>query len=393
MTEMPKDPASALEITRALVQCPSVTPDEGGALTYLENLLTPIGFEVHRPLFSDANTPDVENLFAKISGGDGPHLCFAGHTDVVPTGDEGLWSLPPFAGEIKDGMIYGRGTSDMKGGIAAFTAATLRYLKNHGKPVGTISFLITGDEEGPAVNGTIKLLAWAAERGEKFNAAIVGEPTNPDTLGDAIKVGRRGSQSGTLTVTGRQGHVAYPHLAHNPVTILAQIVGHVGTKIMDHGTDYFQPSNLEFVSFDVGNEAWNIIPKSAKARFNCRYNDLWNIEKIADFVVNTASEKLPEDDFSLELDLEPGLSQVFLTRADDLVNGFSKAVEKVTGRTPDKSTDGGTSDARFIKDYCPVIEFGLVGKTMHQIDEHVAIDDLKNLSEIYYQFLVSYFSE
>ncbi|HAT85159.1 MAG TPA: succinyl-diaminopimelate desuccinylase, partial [Rhizobiales bacterium] len=202
---MPQPP-TALEITQKLIQCPSVTPLEGGALSYLESLLSPSGFEVARPVFSDTDTPDIENFFAKISGGEGPHLSFAGHTDVVPTGDESLWSLPPFSGEIKEGMIYGRGTADMKGGVAAFAAAALRYVAEYGAPKGTISFLITGDEEGPAINGTIKLLKWAADRGEKFSASIVGEPTNPNELGDAIKVGRRGSQSGRLTIKGKQGH-------------------------------------------------------------------------------------------------------------------------------------------------------------------------------------------
>jgi succinyl-diaminopimelate desuccinylase len=368
-----------------------VTPLEGGALSYLESLLSPSGFEVSRPIFSDTDTPDIENFFAKISGGEGPHLSFAGHTDVVPTGDESLWSLPPFSGEIKDGMIYGRGTADMKGGVAAFAAAALRYVAEHGAPNGTISFLITGDEEGPAVNGTIKLLKWAADRGETFSASIVGEPTNPNELGDAIKVGRRGSQSGRLTIKGKQGHVAYPHLAHNPVPLLAKIVAHINYKIMDEGTEFFQPTNLEFVTFDVGNPAANVIPASASARFNCRYNDLWDKDKVEAFVRQGIEEcGLPEG-FEAELSMEPDVSQVFLTKAEDLISSFSEAVTKVTGKQPELSTGGGTSDARFIKDYCPVIEFGLVGQTMHQIDERVAVDDLEKLAEIYYQFLMSYF--
>ncbi len=389
MTKAP----SALDITRSLIQCPSVTPAEAGSLTYLESLLSPAGFKVDRPVFTDENTPDIENFFAKLDGGEGPHLCFAGHTDVVPTGEESLWSLPPFSGEVKDGMIYGRGTADMKGGVAAFAAATLRYLQEHGEPNGSISFLITGDEEGPAINGTIKLLKWCQERGEVFSDAIVGEPTNPEKLGDAIKVGRRGSQSGTLTVTGHQGHVAYPHLAHNPVPILADIVAKINHTVMDHGTDYFQPTNLEFISFDVGNSAWNVIPKSASARFNCRYNDVWDSKKIAKFVHDLAKKHLPSTDFDVTLEMEPDLSQVFLTKSEDLITRFSKAVRQVTGKMPERSTDGGTSDARFIKDYCPVIEFGLVGKTMHQIDERVAVEDLEKLSEIYYQFMVSYFQQ
>ena len=382
---------TALEITRNLIQCPSVTPQEGGALAYLDTLLSPMGFEVQRPVFSKEGTPDVENLFAKISGGEGPHLMFAGHTDVVPAGNESLWTVPPFSGEQKNGKLYGRGAVDMKGGIGAFAAAVLKYLELHGAPEGSISFVITGDEEGPAQNGTVKLLQWAKERGEVFSEAIVGEPTNPDELGDAIKVGRRGSQSGTITVTGQQGHVAYPHLAHNPVPVLANIVARLNHAILDHGTDSFQPTNMEFTSIDVGNTTWNLIPKAASARFNCRYNDLWNPEKIADFVMTRATEILPNDDFKVELVLEPDLSQVFLTKSEKLIKNFTQSVERVVGRTPDHSTDGGTSDARFIKDYCPVIEFGLVGQTMHKIDEHVDIKDLQTLTEVYLDFLEHYF--
>ena len=387
MTKAP----SALDITRTLVQCPSVTPNEGGALAYLDTLLSPLGFEVHRPVFSAEGTPDVENLFAKISGGEGPHLMFAGHTDVVPAGDESLWTLPPFGGEEKDGMLFGRGTADMKGGIGAFAAAVLKYIELHGEPEGTISFLITGDEEGPAQNGTVKLLKWAVDRGETFTDSIVGEPTNPDELGDAIKVGRRGSQSGTVTVKGKQGHVAYPHLASNPVPVMARIVSQLNHAIMDHGTDSFQPTNLEFTSIDVGNKTWNLIPEQVSARFNVRYNDLWSPEKIADFVLTRAKEFLPSDNFEVTLEMQPDLSKVFVTRSDKLIKTFCAAVEKVTERTPELSTDGGTSDARFITDYCPVIEFGLVGKTMHMTDERVAVKDLKTLSDIYYDFLMRYF--
>ena len=360
-------------------------------MAYLDTLLSPLGFEVHRPVFSDEGTPDVQNLFAKISDGDGPHLTFAGHTDVVPPGDEAQWTIPPFAGEERGGVLFGRGAVDMKGGIGAFIAATLKYIELHGEPKGTISFLITGDEEGPAKNGTVKLLKWADERGETFTDAIVGEPTNPEALGDAIKVGRRGSQSGTITVTGLQGHVAYPHLARNPVPVLATIVARLNHAILDHGTDYFQPTNMEFISMDVGNETWNLIPKSASARFNCRYNDLWSPAKIADFVETRARDFLPADHFDVTVELQPDLSQVFLTRSEKLIKTFTQSVEKITGKTPDHSTDGGTSDARFIKDYCPVIEFGLVGKTMHKVDEQVPVKELQTLSDVYYDFLMRYF--
>ncbi|WP_316859197.1 succinyl-diaminopimelate desuccinylase [uncultured Cohaesibacter sp.] len=382
---------SATDLAISLIQCPSVTPNEGGALAFLDRVLSPLGFEVHRPTFSEEGYPDVENLFAKISEGDGPHLTFAGHIDVVPTGDESLWSLPPFGGEIKDGMLYGRGAADMKGGVAAFVAAVLKFIERHGEPKGTVSFLLTGDEEGPARNGTVKLLKWCSERGERFSDCVLGEPTNPDKLGEMIKVGRRGSQSGTLTLVGNQGHVAYPHLAHNPLPVLARIVEHVSKTPLDHGTDFFQPSNLEFISLDTGNQTWNLIPKAATARFNVRFNDLWDAQKLEAFVLAEAEKCLPSDDFKLSIAVEPDGSEAFLTKSDLLINRFSDAVKSVTGMTPGKSTDGGTSDARFIKDYCPVIEFGPVGKTMHMIDEHVAVEDLERLCDVYYEFLVNYF--
>ena len=389
MTKAP----TATDLASALVQCPSVTPEEAGVLTLLDDLLTPFGFEVHRPVFSAEGYPDVENMFAKLSGGDGPHLAFAGHVDVVPVGDEAAWTLPPFSGAIKDGMLHGRGTADMKGGVAAFVAATLRYIEEHGAPKGTVSFVLTGDEEGPAVNGTVKLMEWAAERGESFSASVLGEPTNPNAMGDMIKVGRRGSQSGTVTVIGKQGHVAYPHLANNPVPVLAKMVEHVSAQSLDEGTDFFQPSNLEFISFDVGNPAWNVIPEKAAARFNVRFNDLWNAEKLKSFVTEHAAACLPSDAFTLSVTLEADGSEAFLTRSDELISRFSRAVEVVTGKTPELSTGGGTSDARFIKNYCPVIEFGLVGQTMHMVDEHVAVSDLEQLADVYYRFMVDYFGQ
>nr|WP_321454500.1 succinyl-diaminopimelate desuccinylase [uncultured Cohaesibacter sp.] len=389
MTKVP----TATDLASALIRCPSVTPEEAGVLSFLDDLLSPIGFEVNRPVFCEEGYPDVENMFAKISGGNGPHLAFAGHVDVVPAGDAALWTLPPFSGEIVDGNLFGRGAADMKGGVAAFVAATLRYIKNHGAPKGTVSFVLTGDEEGPAKNGTVKLMEWAAERGETFSASVLGEPTNPDTMGDMIKVGRRGSQSGTVTITGKQGHVAYPHLANNPVPVLAKIVEHVSAQTLDKGTDFFQPSNLEFISFDVGNPAWNVIPEQAAARFNVRFNDLWDADKLQKFVLEHASQCLPSDAFSLSVTLEADGSEAFLTRSDALIDRFSKAVEAVTGKKPELSTGGGTSDARFIKNYCPVIEFGLVGQTMHMVDEHVAVADLEQLADVYYAFMVDYFEQ
>ncbi|MBZ0216713.1 MAG: succinyl-diaminopimelate desuccinylase [Fimbriimonadaceae bacterium] len=380
----------ATEIAQELIRCRSVTPDDGGALDYLERTLSAAGFSCHRVTFSDENTPDIENLFARI-GDQGPHLAFAGHTDVVPTGNAQDWSSPPFAGEIRDGLLYGRGAVDMKGAIAAFVAATLGFLgKNAGAISGSISFLITGDEEGPAINGTKKLLEWAKERGEVFDHCIVGEPTNPNELGDTIKIGRRGSLSGTLTVRGQQGHVAYPHLAANPVPVLASMIAHISNQPLDSGTEHFQASNLEFIDLDVGNLAWNVIPGAARARFNMRYNDLWSPQSLETWLQDHLN-KFATDRIRYTLTFEPAVSDVFLTKPGPLVEIMSQAIKSVTGRTPELTTGGGTSDARFIKDYCPVIEFGLVGQTMHKIDEHVDLADLAALTDIYQQTITEYF--
>ena len=382
-----------ITLAQDLVRCPSITPHEAGVLDVLDDYLSDTGFNTERVVFKDENTPDIENSFIKISGGNGPHLTFGGHVDVVPSGDETLWTHPPFSAQIEDGKLFGRGTSDMKGGVAAFTAAARRFVEEFGAPNGSISLLITGDEEGPAINGTKKLLDWAKDKGEKFDAAIVGEPTNPEKLGDAIKVGRRGSQSGTLVVKGVQGHVAYPHRAKNPVPELASLVATISARELDQGTEFFQPTNLEFVSIDVGNPAWNIIPESASARFNVRYNDLWTKDKLTTMIEEEIAKAGDTEHFQYSIEMEPDVSQVFLTRAETLINQMSRAVEAITGHVPELSTGGGTSDARFIKDYCPVIEFGLVGQTMHQIDEHIEIVDLVNLEAIYFRFLCNYFSD
>ncbi len=384
---MPSDPVA---LAQALIRCPSVTPAEGGALAVLERVLAPAGFAVARPVFSAPGTPDVENLFATIGSGT-PHLVFAGHTDVVPPGPPELWRHPPFAAVVEDGVLYGRGAADMKGGVAAFLAAALDF-RAAAHRRGTLSFLITGDEEGPSVNGTVKLLAFAAERGHRFDAAIVGEPTNPDTLGEAIKVGRRGSLSGTIRVVGRQGHVAYPHLADNPLPRLVALLAALGSGPLDGGTDRFQPSNLELTSVDVGNGAFNVIPAVATARFNIRFNDLWTAAKLEALVRARLDGATPAGAAAYHLTLEPALSGVFLTRADALIAPLSAAIAEVTGRTPELSTSGGTSDARFLKDYCPVVEFGLVGRTMHQANEHVAVADLIALTRIYRGFLERFFA-
>ncbi|WP_417675466.1 succinyl-diaminopimelate desuccinylase [Roseibium sp.] len=383
--------SSATAIARDLIRCPSVTPAEGGALVTLETLLKASGFRVERIVFADEGTPDVENLFASIGSGR-PHFVFAGHTDVVPPGNEGDWAHGPFEGTIADGVLYGRGAVDMKGGIASFAAAALDFVKERGTNFGgTISFLITGDEEGPAVNGTVKLLEWAEANGEKFDACIVGEPTNPDRLGDAIKVGRRGSLSGTVTVKGTQGHVAYPHLADNPIPGLLKLMAALDALVLDRGNDRFQPSNLEIVTVDVGNPAFNVIPARAEARFNIRFNDEWTIETLRAKILETLEAAAPEG-LGWSIEFKRDASESFLTRDDTLIETLKAAVEAATGRAPELSTGGGTSDARFIKNYCPVVEFGLVGQTMHKVDECVAIDDLDRLAAIYRRFLERYFS-
>jgi succinyl-diaminopimelate desuccinylase len=317
---------------------------------------------------------------------------FAGHTDVVPPGDETAWTHPPFAAETENGFLYGRGAVDMKGGIASFVAAVARHIAEHGRPKGSISLLITGDEEGPGINGSAKLLDWAATKGEKWDAAIVGEPTNPDTLGDMIKIGRRGSLSGTVTVHGRQGHVAYPHLADNPVPGIVALAEALMHPPFDEGTKDFQASNLEVTSIDVGNKATNVIPARATASFNIRFNDLWDAERLQAEIHNRldrAAERLRQDKAPLDFELgwRERPSPVFVTSDPHLIDAFAGAVSAVTGKKPELSTSGGTSDARFIKDYCPVIEFGLVGQTMHMVDERVALADLETLTRIYQRFL------
>jgi succinyl-diaminopimelate desuccinylase len=382
----------------ALIRCPSVTPAEGGALSLLDTLLSPLGFKVDRMVASEAGTPDVENLYARL-GTEGPHLMFAGHTDVVPVGDEAAWSHPPFSADIAGGEMYGRGAVDMKGGIACFVAAIARHIEKHGKPDGSVSFLITGDEEGPSINGTSKLLEWAAAKGETWDACVVGEPTNPDQLGDMIKIGRRGSLSGRITVHGVQGHAAYPHLADNPIRGLLQLTHALMHPAFDHGTDDFQPSNLEVTTVDTGNAATNVIPARATASFNIRFNDSWTAESLRAEIIRRLDAAAAEGELrpdrapvKYEIVWADRPSHVFLTRNNALISSLSGAVEAVTGKEPKLSTTGGTSDARFIKDYCPVVEFGLVGQTMHMVDERVAVADLEMLTRIYETFIERWFA-
>jgi succinyl-diaminopimelate desuccinylase len=379
-----------LSIARDLLRCPSVTPTEAGVLGVLERILKSAGFEVHRLTFSEPGWPDVENLYARIGTG-APHITFAGHIDVVPAGDEHAWSHGAFSGDVKDGMLYGRGAVDMKGAIACAVAASLEHLAaNGGHPKGSISFLITGDEEGPAVNGTIKLLEWAAARGEKFDHCVLGEPSNVEQLGDCIKSGRRGSLSGTITVDGVQGHVAYPHRAANPVPDIATLVAAISSEPLDHGSAHFQASNLEFVSIDVGNPAWNVIPAQAHARFNIRYNDCHTPDSLKT-LVETRVAKVCGNRIKAQVAWEPSNSGVFVTKPGPFTDMVVEAINDVTGRKPELSTSGGTSDARFITHYCPVLEFGLVGQTMHQIDERTPVSDLERLTQIYRLVLDRYF--
>lgn len=381
-------------LLQKLIQCPSVTPHEAGALDMLQSFLADMNFSVERPIFKDIDTPDVENLYARL-GDNGPHLMFAGHTDVVPVGDKKLWNHLPFAATIEDGKLYGRGTVDMKGGIACFIAALNRYLKNNVLK-GSVSFLITGDEEGPAINGTVKLLQWAAKKGETWDGAIVGEPTNPNALGDMIKIGRRGSLSATLKVFGKQGHVAYPDRAANPMPYALELAKALIEKPLDSGTNNFQPSNLEITAINTDNTATNVIASDAIIRFNIRYNDVWNSDtlktEIHQRLAQAQSAFKPKDGLSFQLHWINSPGGVFLTKNDKLIDTLTTAIQAITNKTPELSTSGGTSDARFIKDYCPVVEFGLVGQTMHMTDEHVAIADLEMLTSIYERFISDYFA-
>lgn len=394
---MTQNISRSAEILRELIRCPSVTPEEGGALTYLENQLTKLGFNVERITFSDQNTPDVENLYARL-GSKAPHIMFAGHTDVVPIGNKDDWSSDAFSGDVRDGVMYGRGAVDMKGGIACFLGAVEAYLSGN-KLDGSISFLITGDEEGPSINGTDKLLKWAAEKGETWDACIVGEPSNPNAIGDVIKNGRRGSLSGRITVNGVQGHAAYPHLSDNPVNGMIDLLNVLLGTPFDEGTEMFQPSNLEVTSVDVGNTATNVIAAKASAGFNIRFNDLWTGDTVKQEIKRRLEEGAKSarirngKDTPVDFEIEwlGRVSHVFLTKDDTLINTLSEAIKNVTGKTPELSTGGGTSDARFIKDYCPVVEFGLVGQTMHQVDERTALNDVDKLTAVYQSFLENYF--
>ncbi len=386
--QMTADPVA---IARDLVRCRSITPEEGGALSLLQELLAPVGFAVQRTTFAGPGTAPVENLYARI-GTDKPNLMFAGHSDVVPPGDEAAWRHPPFAGAIAGEVLYGRGAADMKGAIACFVAAALDHLAaNGGKPKkGSISLLITGDEEGVAVNGTVKLLHWAAARGETFDHCVLGEPSNVAAIGDTIKAGRRGSLNGTLIVTGRQGHVAYPERADNPIRGLLTLIAALEAPL-DEGSAQFEPSHLEFTSVDVGNQTVNLIPGAARAAFNIRYNDRHSQAALKTLIERRA-HAAAAGRVRYAIEWQPSNADVFVTKPGPFTDLAVAAIAEVTGRKPKLSTSGGTSDARFIKNYCPVLEFGLVGATMHQLDEGVPVADLRALTAIYRSIIERYFA-
>jgi succinyl-diaminopimelate desuccinylase len=378
---------NALDLAQALIRCRSVTPEDGGSLDTLQAALESIGFTCHRLTFSDANTPDVHNMYARIGSG-APNFCFAGHTDVVPVGNEAGWTVDPFGAEVIHGVLYGRGATDMKTAVACFTDAAARFLARTGGSFnGSISLLITGDEEGPAINGTRKVLQWMQENGETIDACLVGEPTNPTVLGEMAKIGRRGSLSGWLEVHGVQGHTAYPHLADNPIPRLLKMLTAINDEALDEGTDHFQPTNLQITTVDVGNSATNIIPGSVRAAFNIRYNDLHTSESLMSWLRSKC------DAIGGDYDIEFHVTgDAFLTAPGPFSDLIANSIKSVTGREPDLSTTGGTSDARFIKDFCPVAEFGLISQTMHKLDERVAIADLENLTDIYEAVLDGYFA-
>jgi succinyl-diaminopimelate desuccinylase len=382
-------PPSALEIARALIRFPSVTPVDGGALPYLRDLLAPAGFAAELMTFEAPGTPAVLNLYARF-GAAKPNLAFAGHTDVVPTGDRARWRFDPFSGEIADGELWGRGACDMKGGVAASVAAALRFIARK-EFAGSISFLLTGDEEGPAVNGTVKLIDWALAKGERFDHCVLGESTSVEAVGDTIKHGRRGSLNGRITIRGRQGHVAYPHIADNPIRTLAPVLTALFSPPLDQGNADFEPTNLEVVSVDVGNPAFNVIPGEARLTFNIRFNDLWTPESLAAEIKRRVGAA--DVGGRTTLVFEPTNAVAFLTKPGQFTDLVAAAVQDVTGRTPSLSTGGGTSDARFIKNACPVVELGLVNATIHAVDERVKLDDLEALSQIYERVLELYFAK
>ena len=378
-----------VELTQSLISCPSVTPTDAGVLQVLQDRLEKIGFRCTRMPFTETGTESVDNLFARYGEGS-PHLCFGGHTDVVPVGNSASWTNDPFDAVIKDGNLYGRGTADMKSAIAAFTAAANNFI-NAGDFKGTLSLLITNDEEGPAINGTQKVLEALTKNGEKIDSCIVGEPTCPSQLGDMIKIGRRGSLTTNISITGIQGHVAYPQWTLNPIDALTKVLGKIVDLKLDEGTDDFPPSNIEIVKIDADNTADNVVPQSATAQINIRYNILQTEDGLIKLLKEMTEQELVGTKYTSDIEFRNS-AQPFLTKESNFTKQIKEAVDDVTGLNSEFSTTGGTSDARFFKDYCEVAEFGLVGSSAHQVDEHVAVKDIENLSKIYEEIIKKYFS-
>jgi succinyl-diaminopimelate desuccinylase len=373
-------------LAAALIRRPSITPKDEGALEIVAEALEKLGFACHRLVFGENGGDRIHNLYARWGMGH-PNLCFAGHTDVVPTGAAEAWSFDPFAATLRDGALCGRGAVDMKGAIAAFIAAAEAFLKARGGDFGgSISLLITGDEEGEAINGTRRVLEWLDERSERLDACLVGEPTSAQSLGDMIKIGRRGSMTGRLTVHGTQGHTAYPHLADNAAHRLVAMLHALTTVELDSGSAHFPPSTLQVSTIDIGNPASNVIPAAARAVFNVRFNDCWTADRLKRWLIERLD--LVEGRYTLDTVVS---GEAFLVAPGPLTERLAEAIRYVTGRSPEYSTTGGTSDARFIQAYCPVVEFGLVGLTMHKVDERVELADLSALTKIYRSFLDLYF--
>jgi succinyl-diaminopimelate desuccinylase len=370
-------------LTADLIRCASVTPQEGGALQLLERLLAAHGFQCTR-----VDRGEVSNLFARW--GKGKTFGFNGHTDVVPVGDLKAWSVDPFGAETRDGFLYGRGATDMKSGVAAFAAAAIDFVKES-PPDGSVVLAITGDEEGPAKDGTVALLDWMQAQGERMDHCLVGEPTCPDVMGDMIKIGRRGSMNGYFTVTGVQGHAAYPHRANNPLPAMARLIDQLSTASLDAGTEHFDASTLAVVTMDTGNPATNVIPAQCRATVNIRFNDAHSGASLTNWLQEHADKVAKA--FDVRIDLEVVISgESFITPPGELSDLVAHAVQVETNRTPVLSTSGGTSDARFVQHHCPVVEFGLVGKTMHQVDERVEIAQIHQLKSIYTRILRDYFA-
>ncbi len=384
---MPHSDTDPIALTADLVRCPSITPAEGGALVLLEARLRDAGFACTR-----VDRGGVSNLFARWGRkGAAKTFGFNGHTDVVPLGDKDAWTVPPFGAEQKDGFLWGRGATDMKSGVAAYVAAAIDFVTNTPPENGALILTITGDEEGDAIDGTAALLDWMADQGEAMDACLVGEPTCPDTLGEMIKIGRRGSLTAWITMTGEQGHAAYPHRARNPLPAMARLMDRLSSHKLDEGTDHFDPSTLAVVTIDTGNPATNVIPAQGRATVNIRFNDAHDSATLIDWLQSELDRVAQE--FGITGDMSVKVSgESFLTPPGPLSDLVARAVQSETGLTPTLSTTGGTSDARFVKDHCPVVEFGLVGRTMHQVDERVEMALIPRLKDIYTRILHDYFA-